>query len=219
MTLIQTRRHFIKSNLKTSTSNVMNNRSHSITCRYCRQEGHMVRDCPSKPASDNTCRYCKQEGHMIRDCPSKPARREPGDNTCRYCKQEGHMIRDCPSKPTRREPGDNTCRYCKQEGHMIRDCPSKPARRDYNNKPPQNRPVAPVTISVAEMDWPSLPSTVPVDDNNDNDDNNGNDNAAVTQKGCWGDQDLVGLIQKFPKKESAMKKEKAEKWEILTPIA
>ena len=41
----------------------------TIVCFRCREEGHVVRDCP-KP-DERRCHRCKQEGHTVRNCPVK----------------------------------------------------------------------------------------------------------------------------------------------------
>ena len=41
----------------------------TIVCFRCREEGHLVRDCP-KP-DERRCHRCKQEGHTVRNCPVK----------------------------------------------------------------------------------------------------------------------------------------------------
>jgi hypothetical protein len=36
-------------------------------CKKCGMEGHAQSLCPDRP-----CGYCRQEGHIIRDCPRCP---------------------------------------------------------------------------------------------------------------------------------------------------
>jgi len=60
-----------------------NGEARDNTCRKCKQEGHMARDCEIP----DTCRKCKQEGHIARDCEMP--------DTCRRCGEEGHKVADC----------------------------------------------------------------------------------------------------------------------------
>lgn len=48
------------------------------------ERSHRAADCTAP--RDNTCRYCKAEGHMIRDCPQKPPM------VCGNCGQEGQSL-------------------------------------------------------------------------------------------------------------------------------
>ncbi|CAG7854300.1 SubName: Full=Uncharacterized protein {ECO:0000313/EMBL:CCA70900.1} [Serendipita indica DSM 11827] len=48
----------------------------NITCLYCGEPGHLIRDCLAKPTE--TCRNCGSEGHQSRECPEpwNPSRRK-----------------------------------------------------------------------------------------------------------------------------------------------
>ncbi|KAG6019296.1 hypothetical protein E4U40_007170, partial [Claviceps sp. LM458 group G5] len=48
--------------------------------KTARTQAHRAADCTAP--RDTTCRYCKAEGHMIRDCPQKPPM------VCGNCGQE-----------------------------------------------------------------------------------------------------------------------------------
>lgn len=84
----------------------------NTTCRYCKEEGHMARECPSKPANDGACFNCGEQGHTKADCTNP--RKFTG--TCHVCQKDGHHSRDCPDKPPEK------CRNCQEEGHVLRDC-------------------------------------------------------------------------------------------------
>ena len=47
------------------------------------------------------CFICKDEGHMVNECPKKSQDGNKRKNTCFNCNEEGHMSRDCP-KPRER---------------------------------------------------------------------------------------------------------------------
>ncbi|CCX11693.1 Similar to Cellular nucleic acid-binding protein; acc. no. Q3T0Q6 [Pyronema omphalodes CBS 100304] len=85
------------------------------TCRYCKEEGHMARECPTKPANDGACFNCGEQGHSKADCTNP--RKFTG--TCRICSQEGHAARECPEKPP------SICRNCQEEGHSSMECTNK----------------------------------------------------------------------------------------------
>jgi len=72
----------------------------------CKEEGHIARECPTKPANDGACFNCGEQGHNKVDCPNP--RKFTG--TCRVCSQEGHSARECPEKPP------SICRNCQEEG-------------------------------------------------------------------------------------------------------
>ncbi|KAH0563372.1 hypothetical protein GP486_002062 [Trichoglossum hirsutum] len=55
-----------------------------ITCR-----NHSKTDCTNPRVETRTCKYCQDDGHIAKDCPTKPPL------TCNNCKQEGHTRTDC----------------------------------------------------------------------------------------------------------------------------
>jgi len=94
------------------------------TCRYCKEEGHQIRDCPTKPPKG--CFKCGEEGHMSRECPSGGG--GGGGNACFKCGEEGHRKSDCPNAGSGGGGGGgNACFNCGEEGHRKSDCPNAPS--------------------------------------------------------------------------------------------
>ena len=105
----------------TGSSNTGNNGGGSgITCNYCKEYGHMIKDCPKKKPRDgpNKCYNCDKEGHMGRDCPEP---KKPRSNKCFNCNEEGHSKNDCPN------PKVMKCFNCNETGHSKLDCPNPKA--------------------------------------------------------------------------------------------
>ena len=54
---------------------------------------------PNKTLKDGQCRYCKEEGHMITDCPKLAKRRklqeDPDADKCEKCNTPGHTEENC----------------------------------------------------------------------------------------------------------------------------
>ena len=54
---------------------------------------------PSKTLKDTQCRYCKEEGHMMNDCPKLAKRRklqeDPEADKCENCNTPGHTEENC----------------------------------------------------------------------------------------------------------------------------
>lgn len=82
-----------------------------LTRSSCKLEGHIVRDCPTKPATDGSCFNCGEQGHSKVDCTNP----KKFTGTCRICSKEGHAGRDCPKR------GPLMCRNCLGDGMF---CPS-----------------------------------------------------------------------------------------------
>ncbi|KAG0018686.1 hypothetical protein BGZ80_006872 [Entomortierella chlamydospora] len=86
-------------------------------CHNCKQDGHVVSDCPEgrreveKSEYFGKCYNCGSEDHRTRTCP------EPRKViTCRNCNQEGHMAKDCLEPPA-----PVICKRCGEPGHMCNE--------------------------------------------------------------------------------------------------
>jgi len=80
----------------------------NITCRNCREVGHMSRNCP-KPQRI-VCTKCGEEGHKSFCCPN---------DICFNCSKPGHKSKDCRE---RRVSIYTVCHLCHMQGHVRKDC-------------------------------------------------------------------------------------------------
>merc|ERR1712150_170838 len=95
--------------------------------------GHFSRNCPKW---DNKCRYCKMEGHMLKDCPEKQKLK------CYKCKGQGHISRACEQVELQTKPSSQpegtvkkiSCYKCMEEGHLSRSCPNPKKNRKEGDK-------------------------------------------------------------------------------------
>ena len=76
-----------------------------IICRFCRQEGHILRDCKEKAT---LCLLCKQDHDPLR-CPLS--------DICFNCYTRGHVRQSCRSKARNR-----FCEYCNVYTHITLEC-------------------------------------------------------------------------------------------------
>ncbi|KAF9432979.1 hypothetical protein BGZ76_010042 [Entomortierella beljakovae] len=91
-----------------------------LTCRNCKGDGHMAKDCPEP----TICSNCNEEGHISRECDkeqyghmSRECPEPRTDMLCNRCQEPGHISRDCL-----RHPDDIVCTACNQTGHIAREC-------------------------------------------------------------------------------------------------
>lgn len=90
-----------------------------LFCRYCKENGHELEECPKikcrrcgcrgnidKNCTVDVCDHCQKVGHTIDNCYRY-------NNICRFCKMSGHAINNCPSV---------VCRHC-DDNHFSNQCP------------------------------------------------------------------------------------------------
>ena len=89
-TLVKTQMTATKKEHKTdNTNNKQTNKTKSQT----------PKSVPNKTLKDGQCRYCKEEGHMMTDCPKLAKRRklqeDPDADKCENCNTPGHTEENC----------------------------------------------------------------------------------------------------------------------------
>lgn len=87
-----------------------------VQCTYCKEKGHDVRECPSRPY----CQYCGKRGHIFSECYGAL-------NKCIHCDTLGHLVSDCPRRLEKQKSKSNIpcCPYC-QGGHLGMTCSQRP---------------------------------------------------------------------------------------------
>ncbi|KAJ3415628.1 hypothetical protein HDV05_004504 [Chytridiales sp. JEL 0842] len=60
----------------------------TIRCAFCRQMGHIFRNC----SLADVCFQCYRLGHQKKDCPQP----YPGRRNCAFCVKAGHYTMECP---------------------------------------------------------------------------------------------------------------------------
>ncbi len=121
------------------------NRNKQIICYHCRQHGHSVTNCPSKPKTeldDNSiCYKCGSTEHSLSNCP----KRNHGKATdlpfasCFLCKQKGHLISQCPQNAKGIYVNGGECRKCGSREHVASKCPEKRKSTKENEEGNENQ--------------------------------------------------------------------------------
>ncbi|XP_050541033.1 zinc finger CCHC domain-containing protein 9-like [Daktulosphaira vitifoliae] len=95
-------------------------------CFHCRQQGHMLNQCPKLGSNTalGVCFKCGSTEHKLQEC------RNTSSNQLEYakcfiCNEEGHLSRQCPDNPMGLYPNGGACRLCEDVTHFAKDCPEK----------------------------------------------------------------------------------------------
>lgn len=112
------------------------NRKKQVTCYHCRQQGHLVAECPSKPNTDvedtAICYKCGSTEHSLSHCP----KRNDGKPTdlpyasCFLCKKKGHLISKCPENTKGIFVNGGECRKCGSKEHVASQCTETKSTKD-----------------------------------------------------------------------------------------
>jgi len=101
------------------------------TCFHCRQQGHVVADCPLKSKSEiadtSVCYKCGSTEHALSSCPKRKGGK-PTDlpfASCFMCKKMGHLISQCPQNTNGIYVNGGECRHCGSKEHLASKCPKK----------------------------------------------------------------------------------------------
>ena len=61
-------------------------------------EGESIEQRVEFSALPGQCFYCRNMGHLAKDCPRKTNKREDQHQRCEFCKKEGHVAENCQAK-------------------------------------------------------------------------------------------------------------------------
>ncbi len=116
------------SNTKKAQCAACDRQAGDAQCGFCAQKAKKFPDAASDAASVastkkvGACFYCKEEGHVVADCPQLAAKQarvaaakaraaRQAQWTCRFCNQKGHLQRACP---------DNAAQKAAEAAYMVR---------------------------------------------------------------------------------------------------
>jgi hypothetical protein len=90
-----------------------------ITCTRCNESGHFYKNCTSKQ-----CRFCKNFGHIVKECPELASKlaAERG-RWCSFCEESGHTVYFCNNSSNIKNI-DKFCPFCRTDEHSLKECPS-----------------------------------------------------------------------------------------------
>lgn len=98
-------------------------------CLGCRKPGHIVSDCPHRPAGTKTpvtglCFRCGSTEHRLSEC-RRPDSGKLQYAVCFVCGKSGHLSRDCSLNPNGVYPKGGSCKVCQRRDHLADDCPEQ----------------------------------------------------------------------------------------------